>query len=156
MTIIETFPCGEWMSEAEKSPTPSLLLSDRRSSEEVGTPPKKRRRTASCVKKGGKSQNSAPPLKQAECLCFEPLIVGEEDETQVSQAPESGTAAQESGKVTQNQRRATKTRGKRANSSQTHAVCSILMAVLSQDSAVKVCDWKDGTKGISWAAWYKI
>ena len=90
--------------------------------------------------KGGKSQNSTPPLKQAECLCFEPLIVGEEDETQVSQAPESGTAAQESGKVTQNQRRATKTRGKRANSSQTHAVCSILMAVLSQDSAVKVCD----------------
>ena len=104
------------------------------------------------MKKGGKSQNSAPPQNQAESLCFEPLV-GEEDETQESQAPESGTAAQESGKVTQNQRRATKTRGKRANSSQTHAVCSILMAVLSQDGAVKkyVIE-KDGTKSISWAA----
>ena len=52
------------------------------------------------MKKGGKSQNSTPPQNQAESLGFEPLIVGEEDETHVSQAPENGTAAQESGKVT--------------------------------------------------------
>ena len=57
------------------------------------------------MKKGGKSQNSTPPQEQAECLCFEPLVVGEEDETQESQAPESGTTSQESAIVTQYQRR---------------------------------------------------
>ena len=56
-------------------------------------------------------------------------------------------------KLPRNKEEPQKTRGKRANSSQTHAVCSILMAVLSQDGAVKkyVIE-KDGTKSISWAA----
>ena len=147
-----------WVNERSGKKPNAFSASERQTKQwRGGHTAKEAKEDSFLCEKGGKSQNSTPPQEQAECLCFEPLIVGEEDETQVSQAPESGTAAQESGKVTQNQRRATKTRGKRANSSQTHAVCSILMAVLSQDGAVKkyVIE-KDGTKSISWAAWYKI